>query len=329
MQHLFLPGIILMTAVIHADPALGQGDSPARNPITFDDAIRLENDHIRVDIAPSVGRIVWFSRPGADNLIWINNESELPGPDAKPGEYIIYGGDKIWPAVQSMWKRATGNKGDWPPEGVIDGDPWKLIEASDHHCIIESAVSPAYGVKVRRTIVIDPVAPSVNIANVMTRVEASIFPVHIWSVTQVVPPKYAMLDISGNRVRKDPEVVFFKSDRDFGGGVNILLDGSAVAWHDRHEGGNKIGTLGEWVAGIYEDQIFLQKTYHHAPGAYPDGSSAQLYVTDNYTELELLTDQVHLQPEETLKNVVEWRLIDFDGGEPEKALEVIRESLVK
>lgn len=323
MQSLFVVVITLIITVLQVGAAPGQDTRPAEQKITFDDAIRLENDHVRVDVAPSVGRIVWFSRPGGDNLIWINDETAVADSD---GQYIAYGGDKVWPAVQSMWERATGNK-NWPPEGVIDGKPWTLIEASNHHCIIESEVSPAYGVKVRRTIIIDPDAPIVNIANAMTRAQPSIYPVHIWSVTQIIPPDYAMLDIAEKRVQKDPAVVLFDPEDTYGDGVTTLPGQTAVAWHDRHEGGNKIGTLGEWVAGVYEDQIFLQKTYHHAPGAYPDGSSAQLWVQDGYTELELLSDQVHLQPGESLKNVVEWRLVDFTGGEPEEALKTIDAAL--
>lgn len=312
-----LPGCQTMTT----RPEPPQAPAPAA-PIAFDDAVTIGNGRVKLGVSPGVGRIVHFGPADGPNLIWLASPSVYDEPVTdRPGQaYYNLGGDKLWPLPQPLWKRAFG-VGGWPPDGVIDGQPWTLVESTDRRIVIESRVSPALGVRARRTIELAENEPRVTITNSLTRVEASPFPVHLWTVTQTVSPRVVLLDVSADRPASTPTWLPMISPHEATRRVSVLGDGRAVAVDLSDDGSVKVGTFGRWIAGVYDDLIFLQTTPYDPTGAYPDASSLQTYSDANYTELELLSELAHLQPGESLSNRVTWQLV----GRPETAsLEQVR-----
>src|SRR5690606_11605450 len=94
--------------------------------------------------------------------------------------------------------------------------------------------------------------------------------------------------------------------------VSLAEDESWVRFDYVVSHGRKIGTLGDWVASVWDDYAFIQTTRYIADAAYPDASSSQVFYDQNYLELELLSPTRHLQPGQTLSNVVNWWLIPRD-----------------
>lgn len=291
---------------VTAAPAAGGPRDVAR--LTFADTVTLGNGHVEVGVAPGVGRIVRFAPAGGENVLWVAPAGAYDHPFVAYGRtYVNVGGDKVWPTVQALWPRAYGG-GDWPPEAAIDGSPWTLVEHSPGRIVIESPVSPALGVRVRRTIALPANAPRVEITNELTRVKPSVFPVHLWTVTQAVPPAAVMLDIAADRAAAPP-FVHLSDPAAVAPHLATVADDEAVRWRLDQVGDAKLGTLGRWVAALYPDTIFLQSTGFDPRAAYPDASSVQVYSSGDYTELELLSPFVHLQPGQTLTNRVTWQLL--------------------
>ena len=140
----------------------------------------------------------------------------------------------------------------------------------------------------------------------------------VWSVAQVVMPRYTLLDVT--RARPQGELggpyhaLWSYGEKDnVSANVTPLLDGDAIRWDLTHEGGGKVGTLGTWCAGVYDNLVWVQQTAFDPEGSYPDASNIQVYTHGEYTELETLSPQVHLTPGQTLTNRVVWRLIEVDG----------------
>lgn len=291
----------------------------ASERLAFDDAVVIDNGHVRLAVSPSMGRIVRFGRASAasevdrGNLLWVNTRAGYDSPfvSARGQRYHNPGGDKLWPTVQALWERAYGNK-EWPPDGVIDGQPWRVVHLSARRVTMESPVSPHLGVQVRRVIELPPDAAEVRITNTINRVKANPFPVHAWTITQVPAPQAALLGVAAERAEGSPPwIPMMGKPEEFERFVELLEGERAVVLRPASGSGQKLGTFGRWVAGVYEDYVFLQSTDYDPAAAYPDGSSVQVYSQPgDYIELELLSRFVHLRPGEALENRVVWRLLD-------------------
>ena len=315
--------LILCSLALAVGPVDSAAAETAGPPVEFDDAVSLRNAYIRVDVSPQAGRVVWFGRHDGPNVLWINRADAVETARLQNGAYIDYGGDKLWPSAQALWGRARGDGTNWPPDRMIDGAPWELVEASDHHLKIKSPRSTHFGVRVQRTIVIDPDVAAVTIVNDITRETASVYPVHLWSVTQIERPRFVLLDIARHRVGTRPPVVLWQDPDHYEGGVKTGPHETVAAWHFRHAQLAQIGTLGSWNAAVFDQDIFLQSTLFKPDGAYPDGTSVQIRSEPRHVELALLSEFVHLQPGASLKNIVEWRLIEATDPSPESVMELI------
>ncbi len=309
-----LAGIAMLATCLQAQttqPATAPADA---RRLTFPDAVTLVNDHIRVDVAPTVGRITYFGRVEGENLIWINTPEDVLTEYRRGGvRYRNVGGDKIWPTAQALWARAFGgNAPDWPPDGIIDGQPWTLVDQSAHHAVMQSPLAAHLGIQVRREITLHEREPRVTIENTITRHKASVFPVQIWTVTQAHWPRFVLLDVAQDRPGEAAWVPFGKNLAPL---VHSIGDDAAILFTiDRsRDTGQKIGTLGRWLAAVWDDQIWYQSTAFDPTGMYPDASSVQAYYDGVCSELELLSPMVHLQPGESLRNTVVWWLVPRDG----------------
>ncbi|MFP4223013.1 MAG: hypothetical protein ACLFVN_02935 [Phycisphaeraceae bacterium] len=294
-----------------------------------DHGAALENDRVRLSVAPDVGRIVEFAPASGDNLLWLDPQGRHAEPFTAGGRSVAnFGGDKLWPTTQALWERAFGG-GGWPPDGVLDGQPWQLSQ-SPQRITLESRLQPALGIRASRTIELIDGQPAARITNRFHQLQPTVFPVNIWSITQVQRPPHVLMDVApdaptppGNWMPlADPENVAAHPPR--------LLQGSDVlAWQLPTDVPAKIGTLGRWVAAVYDDLIFLQVTSRDPDAMYPDASSAQIFTCPAYTELELLTEARHLEPGQTMQNVVTWHLLPREGDSLEAAATQIEQFLAK
>ncbi|MEM6853421.1 MAG: DUF4380 domain-containing protein [Planctomycetota bacterium] len=312
-QLLVMTGMVILAGCQSTTPPVEVESAPpvAAAPILFDDAVQIDNGVVRLGVSPKVGRVVEFGYLGQPNLIWINNDDiydEAPGP----GVYYNVGGDKLWVAPQPLWENAFGHD-QWPPEGVIDGGAWTLVEHEADSITIQSPESPHYGVVVRRTFTLPAKKSQAVITNQILRVKANPHPVQVWTVTQIKEPDIAVLDVA----KDGPEMPtpFIKMTDEtpakVEGYVRTLGDGGAVEWTQEGDAHAKLGTIGRWVAGVSGNVIFRQSAVLDVQGAYPEASSVQVYRAGNYTELELLSPLMQLAPGESLTHTVTWSLSEI------------------
>ena len=311
-----------------AAPAVEVASSPAAGPMVFDDEVTLDNGHVYLGISPRVGRVVSFGPvthpqglPATDSapppdLIWTADadaaDHATPGQAIPDQRYINFGGDKLWVAPQHSWARATGNSG-WPPEGVIDGQPWKITQQTDTSLTLQSQPSPHFHVVATRRFELLQDQPQVKITNTLLRTRPNPFPVQAWTITQVRVPRQVVMDIAATRpLDETHRPLTTTTPEKTAGDVQLLDDDSALAWDIGPEDDAKIGTLGRWIAAVYDHHTFLQRTDLDPDGAYPDASNLQTYRGAGYVEIETLGPAVQLTAGQSTTAVVHWHLLTHD-----------------
>ncbi len=167
-------------------------------------------------------------------------------------------------------------------------------------------------------------AASARISNTLLRTEANPFPVSAWTVTQVQPPTRAVLDVAGDRPAGTPRSVPLTptSAKKIGGRAEPIgfRDSGAVAWKQGGDHDAKLGSYGRWVAAVYPDLTFLQRTAYDPAGGYLDASSVQVYRADRYLELELWSPLGQPAPGEEVRNEVVWEILDVKEAEADRRL---------
>ena len=304
-------------------PAPAADEAASTEPRVFPDAVALDNGEVRLEVSPAAGRVVHFGRTGERNLLWIASPEAALLTAADGQVYDNVGGDKLWPTSQLLWGAATGNE-HWPPDGVIDGSPWELVVADDERIVIRSPESDDYGLVVTREFSLAPGAPKVRISNTLLRTATNPFPVSAWTVTQVETPETAVLDAAGDRPAGTPATAPLTDDtaeKVDGRTVAIGPPASgATAWEQEGPQHAKLGSYGRWVAAVYPNLTFLQRTAYDPAGGYLDASSVQVYRGDPYLELELWSPLAQLAPGEELTSEVVWELLEVPAEEAQQRL---------
>jgi hypothetical protein len=303
-----------LTAVAVAQTAQPQG------PTT------ISNSEIRLTINPSVGRIVDYGRVGKANVLRIADASVLTAAKADAPGYQGYGGDMLWPAQQDQWDEIRGSGGTWPPLEELDGPNWTVVDQSATHVTIQSPQGAVFGLVGKRRFEIKPNGTEVIITNTFERKalpeRVKQIPVLIWSVTGAVDPEFTLADVSPNRPKEKDETFVVLINGSPGALVTNLNSNTALRFDNRKHGRGqtvtagqqKLGMYGNWVAAVYADDIFLQRTEYDPKGLFPDKANIEIYSGrgggGGYVELEILSGGKLLEVGQSMSNTVHWHLID-------------------
>ena len=276
----------------------------------FPDTHTLTNGVVVVVVAPRLGRVIGYHRTGRPNVMWLNQVPKTEDALTATTEWNNYGGDKIWISPQHMWGKIVGRS--WPPETTTDGDPWRVIEATDRKLVMTSRVSPHLGVRAVRAITLPDDSTTVRLHHRLQRVEANEFPVHVWTVSQTVLPDSALLSFADSR----PQEIDRPKSRwrpDF---VKADRAAKAARFEWPTDTPSKVGTFGTWVAGVWHDQIFAQYAALDTTAEYADNSNCEVFIspTLHYMELELLSPAVRLKVGESIEFTVTWKLLPGPAG---------------
>lgn len=292
-----LAGLALAAAVAACAAARTRGPrqpaggvTVARSTYAGWQALVLRNGAAEVTVVPAIGRIMQIAlRDGgaARGPLWSHPGI---GPALAPDEggWINLGGDKAWPAPQSRWEEIAGR--GWPPPKTFDAAPFS-VEVHGETVELLSAVDPAYGLRVRRTLALDRAAPVLTVDTAYEKVAGDPIRVGVWTITQLTPPERVFMRLPprsafpggfAQRLPDPPRALAVEGrllglGRDPDAKTMIVSDGDALLWV-----GPGPDLLIETVAGA------------HDPGAeWPDGVHAQIYTSSDaalpYVELELLS----------------------------------------
>jgi hypothetical protein len=171
-------------------PGAGAGKSTYRGW----ESLAITNGLIEVQIVPQIGgRVIQF-KLGDYEFLWVN--PQLAGKQPSPsglgpkGEWLNYGGDKLWPAPQG-W--GGGDQWPGPPDAVLDGGPYTAAimrtAAGIGGVVLDSQKDSRSGIQFTRSVCVSdsPGQESAHVAFETTMKNIDTRPRRwgIWQVTQL------------------------------------------------------------------------------------------------------------------------------------------------
>ncbi|MFP4547399.1 MAG: hypothetical protein ACLFQM_04655 [Fidelibacterota bacterium] len=293
----------------------------------WEEAIEIDNHHLRMVIVPSISRIMFFGFSGGDNLMW-NNEKflgkniEYTEEMLKKSVWANYGGDKVWTVEQKDFPKTI--KRGWPPDETFDGGNFDY-ELLENGVKIISEVSPYSHTRLVREITTEPNAKKFKIAQtVICEGENSVVPVTIWNVSQVLPPEKFVVDYNKNSKFKGGIKYFLDEFEP----TMELIDNKMIIDNVRDDT-LKIGTDSKrFLSAVWKDKIFTQ-SFHYIDGeTYPDdGCPVEVFISTKFVEMELLSHLKMLQKGETLSFDIEWTLDNLPKFRSKEIVDIINKSI--
>lgn len=315
--------------------------------------LSLSNGIIEVQIAPDLGGRVIQCSLGSHDYLWVNPylAGKVPPPSGlgAKGEWLNYGGDKLWPAPQG-WNGPEQWPG--PPDAILDGSPYEatVLEGRGQEVSVKlvSRKDPYTGIQFTRTITLPEGSSRVLFHAVMTNVDTKPRRWGIWSVTQLdassrsgegYNPDYrGYIPVNPQSRFPNGYVVLFGDKKN----PQFRLDPAHNSLRIHYE--RKVGKVGldsraGWVANVdgTSGYVFVQ-VFHFAPGReYPEGSSVEYWTnglgrifawrkeiemssspSENpfVIESELLSPLESLQPGQSASFEYEWRVAQLGGSFP-------------
>jgi hypothetical protein len=263
------------------------------------DARVLRNQVAEVVVVPGIGRVMQFrllDGQEPSGAFW-GHPALGPALVADENGWINYGGDKAWPAPQAEWARTVGR--GWPPPATFDAAPHTASVDGDA-IVLTSPVDPAYGIRVRRKIVLHPSKAEMSVETTYEKVRGAPVRVAVWTITQLNPPRSMTVSL--------PERSAFP------GGfrsllpappLNLSAQGRELTLERDTDAKTMIATDGDRLTwdgdGVEPLRVIVEnETAAPAGSVWPDGAHSQIYTSPDgaqaYVELELLGPLHDLAP---------------------------------
>jgi hypothetical protein len=252
------------------------------------DSVDLKNDLIEVQAVPEIGGRVIQYKLGDYGFFWVNKQlagKEPPVSRLGPnGEWLNYGGDKLWPAPQG-WD----NENQWPgpPDPVLDGGPY-TAEVKEDAVKLTSTKDKRSGIQFSRVLKVFDDTTRVSVDVTMKNIDTKPRRWGIWAVTQFD---------TGNRhgdgynqnywtyCPLNPDGIYHKGYNVLFGVVNntsFKPDYENKMMRVHYE--NRVGKIGldspaGWVATIdaTDGYVFVHRFKYERDKAYPDNSSVEFW----------------------------------------------------
>jgi hypothetical protein len=314
----------LLSSYAASKPADKAVSKPGVTVITGDfhgwRATILRNKVAQVVIVPAIGRIMNFDLLDAKgNVIpgpfW-NNPALGEGVQADSQGWKNYGGDKAWPERQADWP-AMEHKA-WPPPKAFDASPYKESVMGSKVEIV-SPVDEAYGVRVRRTISLDPQTPVMTVQTIYEKVQGDPVQIGVWTITQtnspdrafILAPPHSAFPQGYTNLRPTPP----KDLRVHGRLLSVVRD---------PQGASMIGSDGNallWVGNAPDLLIENKSPEPTGKAEWPEnGSHTKIYTSPGdrvmYVELELLNPVQNLKTGESSSMESTYTLIRRTESDP-------------
>jgi hypothetical protein len=286
----------------------------------WSNAIELQNERVRLVIVPQIGRIMHYSFVNDKNVLYEN--SKLAGLLLKEGDGFIengqsispnIGGDRVSPCSDNYFETLTGSRrlaDQW-----INNGPY-CATIIDNGVQLESPVSPLLGVKLIRTIHLEPNTTKVIIEQELIKVQPArsnmidTIPLTIWNLSQIRPPKSMWVPLQKKSVFKNgfdvpawPDALNHAAD-------NIEINNNLLKLNPITENNQKIGIDADgWVAGLVDNVLMVQRFNLNLGLKFPDGgTNAAIFSNAEFAELECLSPEKVLKPGESIKHTIIWEL---------------------
>jgi len=254
-------------------------------------ATSLSNGLVEVVVAPQIGGRIIQYRLGGKEFFWVN--SDLKGKVSPPsglgpnGEWLNYGGEKLWVAPQG----ALPDGWPGPPDAILDGSPHQLSTYSADGAAavrLTSLDDPRSGIRFSRSVRLFPGTTRVSIEATMVNIDSKPRRWGIWSVAQhdgVAPTGRGFNNLLSAYCPTNPRSCYE-------GGYNVMCGSPAnptfradpvtgVTRMDYQYKVGKIGldSVGGWVAVVdgSTGYCFVERYTPHPDNAYPDNASVEFW----------------------------------------------------
>lgn len=261
----------------------------------------LSNSFLRLDYLTTIGpRLVRLVPAGTE----INLLAETPAVcwDTPFGVYHVRGGHRLWAAPQNDLSTA-----------IPDNDPLQIEELPSGIRLVQPLEAPT-GLSKAIEVRLNPECAALTLTHTLTN--RGVWPIELspWAITQLplggthfVP----LLDPRPGLDRNQPNrmVTLWSYARWDDPRLKIAQDFLSVSALPG-AGEFKVGLSNHtgW-AGYLHRGIFLCKRFTPSAGPYPDGgSNTEIFVNNQFTELETLGPLVRLLPGEAVSHNEEWQV---------------------
>ena len=271
----------------------------------WDDCTLLTNNVIELIFVPQIGRIMRYGYVGGANVLWENEALAGRTTDLKAvnADWQNYGGDKLWPAPQSVW--------GWPPDPVMDSGVHTVKTLAGNRLQTLGQKSPKHHLRFRRDITVDDKGTGVIIVNSVFNTGEKEMEWSVWEVTQVVSPDVVIMPLHKNG--KFPAGYYTFKDADPAEG-KLKIVGNEVRVERDAKRSSKIGSdspLG-WIASEKSGTRFEISHKPDPKANYPDnGCHLEIYTNPDplaYIEMELLSPLVTIAAGERYTHTTRWKL---------------------
>jgi len=262
------------------------------------DCYAITNGEVEVVVVPQIARIMKYGLAGGANVLWVNEEltaekaGEAVAPE--PGEWLNYGGYKLWPAPQVDW--------NWPPDWQLDRGPCTAQVSGDGALRLIGAPSETYGIRFDREIRLAASGGRLDIAQTAVNVSDGPVTASIWDVTQVNADCVAFVPLGSGATYRTGEGE--APDEQW-----RRVDGMLLCKPTGRTGKVFISGPPAWL-GCKQGPLLFLKAFEPADAAPPEPETPrEVYTGDmGYIELEIVGPAVRLLPGEgtVLKEV--WTL---------------------
>ena len=309
--------------------------------------LSLSNDLLELQIAPEIGGRVIQIKLDRYEYLFVNDE--LAGHSPPPtgvgpnGEWLNYGGEKLWPAPQG---RGIPGKWDGPPDPILDGSPHTgtIVQPKGSPSTIRlvSRDDPRSGIRFSRELQLFPDSTRVHVQATMTNVDTKPRRWGIWSVMQHNASNRAGPGFDHNiRVycpvrRKSIYANGFHISHGPADHSSFQLDDTGktlVTHYERKMGKIRADSDAGWIATVHgtPGYVLAQRFQYHPENEYPDQASIEIWLhgpygpkagqTDAKTfpyflESELLSPFAQLAPGQSYTFPCDWFAAAIGGDYP-------------
>lgn len=275
-------------------------------------AIAWTDNSMSMHIVPELGGRIMNFQLADHPFLWI--DATLAGtvpPESRlgsHGEWLNWGGDKIWLAPQG-WTSEQQWPG--PPDPVIDGGPYHAETLYEDDPLaglrLTSGGDAGSGVQLSRTLQPEMQSSHLHIVVTMTNVSAIWKQWGIWAVTQIDATNpdglgwnrklRAYIPIAANSAPGYMVIYGSENNSQFG-----TCDGILEARYKHKVGKIGIDCRAGWVAVVdgSKGKVLVQRMSYEAGKQYPDGSNIQIW-TNGLGELEAYGRR-EMMPEDVERN---------------------------
>ena len=279
--------------------------------------IYLENELIKLQIVPEIGgRVIQYSL-GGYGFFWVNQQLVGKRPPAgglgPNGQWLNYGGDKLWPAPQG-WD----GEHQWPgpPDAVLDGGPYtaRIIKQNNKVVAVRltSHKDKQSGIQFSRTIRIFDNTTHVSVDATMKNIDTKDRRWGIWSHTQFN---------AGNRYGDGYNKNYWaycplNPDSVFPRGYGVIFglaqnsqfkpdykNGMMRVHYQRRVGKIGLDSDAGWIATVdgTDGYCFVQRFKFEKGKTYPDNSSVEFWTNGSgeifaYNKIIKMTEDLRQNP---------------------------------